>query len=80
VKERIKIGVVAYCGYKAEEAPRSFLLGDVRVDVVSIIRSWTEESVHERGRRRFFKVKGSDGFIYTLYYDEMKSEWFLAGE
>ncbi len=68
----------AYSGYKGEEVPRSFLLHEVKVDVVSVIRSWIEESLHDKGRRRFFKVRGSDGFTYTLYYDEMKSEWFLA--
>jgi len=39
---------------------------------------WTEESLQDRGRRRFFKVRGGDGFTYTLYYDEGRSEWFLA--
>jgi hypothetical protein len=50
------------------------------VDVVSVIRSWMEEPLVDKTRKRFFKVKGDDGFIYTLYYDEVKSEWFLAGE
>ncbi|SPQ01961.1 hypothetical protein NBG4_810004 [Candidatus Sulfobium mesophilum] len=49
------------------------------MEVSSVIRSWIEELLHEEGRRRFFEVRGSDGYIYTLYYDEMKSEWFLAG-
>ena len=75
-----KIRVIAYSGYKGEESPRSFSLDEVKVEVASIIRSWVEEPMQGRGRRRFFKVRGGDGFTYTLYYDEVRSEWFLAGE
>ncbi|MFI5294041.1 MAG: hypothetical protein ACHQ0Y_03350 [Thermodesulfovibrionales bacterium] len=56
------------------------MLGDVKVDVVSVIRSWIEESLQDKGRRRFFKVRGGDGVTYTLYLDEVQAEWFLAGE
>lgn len=56
------------------------MLGDVKVNVVSVIRPWVEESLQDKGRKRFFRVKGDDGFIYTLYYDEMKSRWYLVGE
>ncbi len=56
------------------------MLGDLEVEIVSVIKSWTEESLHDRRRKRYFKVKGSDGFTYTLYYDESNSAWFLAGE
>ena len=80
VKDKKKIGVVAYSGYKGEEAPRSFLLEEVKVNIVSVIRAWVEESLDDKRRKRFFKVKGSDGFIYTLYYDEAHAEWFLAGK
>lgn len=56
------------------------MLGDVKVDVVSVIRSWVEESLDDKRRKRFFKVEGSDGFIHTLYYDEAHAEWFLTGK
>ncbi len=56
------------------------MLGDIKVDVVSVIRSWIEESPGDEARKRFFKVKGSDGFIYSLYSDETKKEWFLEGQ
>ena len=75
-----KIRVIAYSGYKGEESPRSFSLDEVKVEIASIIRSWVEEPMQGRGRRRFFKVRGGDGFTYTLYYDEARSEWFLARE
>ncbi len=56
------------------------MLGDVKVNVVSVIRPWVEESLQDKGRRRFFKVRGGDGFAYTLYFDEVQAEWFLAGK
>ena len=34
----MKVRVVCYEGYKAEETPRAFLLGERRVEVM---RSWT---------------------------------------
>ena len=77
-KDKKKIGVVAYSGHKGEEAPRSFFIEGAKVEVVSITGAWIEESPDDRGRRRFFRIKGSDGFIHTLYYDEVRSGWFLA--
>jgi len=41
---------------------------------------WTEEGVKDRRRNRLFKVKGSDGLIYTIYYDEKFMEWFCKVE
>ncbi len=55
------------------------MVGGVRVEVVSVMRSWIEEELEDRGRKRFFKIRGNDGFLYTLYYDEKKLEWFLQG-
>ncbi len=72
-----RIDVVCYAGFRGEESPRSFLLGEERIEVASITKEWVEESAADRTRRRFFRVKGSDGFIYTLYYDEGVSAWFL---
>jgi len=41
-KERagMKVRVVCYEGYKAEETPRAFLLGERRVEVVRILDRW----------------------------------------
>ena len=73
-----RIDVVCYAGYKGEESPRSFMLGDERIEVTSITKEWVGENAPDRTRRRFFRVKGSDGFMHTLYYDEGVSAWFMA--
>jgi hypothetical protein len=72
-----KIQVTAYAGYRGEESPRSFILNDKKIDVIKILNMWIEEDIRSKSRKRFFKVKGSDGYAYRIYYDEKKNEWFL---
>jgi hypothetical protein len=72
-EERIR--VIAYSGYKGEETPRAFVLGDKRIEVVEIQDRWIEEGIEDRTTKRFFKVKGSDGCIHKIFYDEKTAEW-----
>ena len=39
---------------------------------------WIEERLEDKIRRRFFEVKGSDGYRYKIYYDEKVKDWFLV--
>jgi hypothetical protein len=71
-----KIEVIAYSGYQGEESPRTILLHGERIEVMEILRQWIEERSEDRSRRRFFKIKGSDGGFHTIYYDEKLTEWF----
>jgi hypothetical protein len=71
-----KIEVIAYSGYRGEETPRAMILRDERIEVAEILRMWIEEGLEDRSMKRFFKVKGSDGKTYELYYDETVMEWF----
>jgi hypothetical protein len=71
-----KVQVVAYSGYRGEETPRSFVLGDRRIEVVEIQESWIEQAIEERATKRFFKIKGSDGGIHNIFYDEKAEEWY----
>lgn len=73
-----KIEVITYSGYRSEERPRSFVIDGEKIEVIGILRMWIEEGRENRERKRFFKVKGSDGYIYTLFYDEKSSDWFLT--
>jgi len=72
------IGVITYSGYRGEETPRSFIFEGKKIEVSEIIRMWIEEGIKDRVRKRFFKVKGIDGFEYEIYYDEKVKEWFLT--
>jgi len=64
----MKVRVVCYEGYRAEETPRAFLLGDRRVEVVRVLDRWGED--HE-----YVKLDGSDGARYILRYDRSRDEW-----
>jgi hypothetical protein len=71
-----KIQVISYSGYRGEQTPRAMILQNKKVEVLEILSQWVEEGVEDRARRRFFKVKGSDGHAHTIYYDEKVMEWF----
>ena len=75
-----KIEVVAYSGYRGEETPRTIILHDEKIEVVGILKLWTEEGVGERARKRFFEIKGDDGNRHKIYYDEKATEWFYIIE
>lgn len=75
-EERIK--VVAYAGSRGEETPRSFVLRNDRIEVIQIVDMWIEEGPEGRSRKRFFKLRGSDGHAHRIYYDETAMEWFVA--
>jgi hypothetical protein len=70
-----KIEVASYSGGKGEESPRSFVLDGERIEILSLVRMWIEESSESRRRKRLFTVRGSDGYTHTLYYEEDSSEW-----
>ena len=65
----MKVRVVCYEGYRAEETPRAFLLGERRVEVVRVLDRWRGED-HE-----YVKLDGSDGVRYILRYDRSRDEW-----
>ena len=75
-----KVKVNAHSGYRGEEAPRKITLHGKEIEVVKILSRWIEEASEDRAIKRFFKVKGSDGSIREIYYDEKNMEWFLKIE
>ena len=74
-----KVEVIAYSGYRGEEISRTIILHNQRIEVVEILESWVEEGVKDRVRKRLFKVKGNDGSLHEIYYDEKEMEWFHKG-
>ncbi|GAB4390276.1 MAG: hypothetical protein Kow0025_21200 [Thermodesulfovibrionales bacterium] len=73
------IEVTAYSGYRGEETPRAFVLEGRRVEVSEVIDARVEEDAGGGPRRRVFRVKGSDGRVYRLYYSEAEAAWFAGG-
>jgi hypothetical protein len=77
-EERIEVN--AYSGYRGEETPREFIFHGIKVEIVEILSALIEEKSECKSIKRIFKVKGSDGSIHQIHYDEDKKEWFYEVE
>jgi hypothetical protein len=75
-----RIDIITHSGYRGEETPRAILIHDEKVEVIRILDMWIEEGLEDRTRKRFFKLKGSDGKTHKIYYDEKEMEWFYMVE
>lgn len=73
-----RIEVIAYSSYRGEESPRVFIFHGEKIEVIEILNMWIEEGIEDKARKRFFKVKGSDGYMHKLYYAEKTMEWFYT--
>jgi hypothetical protein len=68
----IDIRVASYAGYRADERPLSFVLGERALVVREVLDRWYGPN------RRFFKVSADDGNIYILAHDEQADRWELV--
>ena len=66
--------VVCYAGYRAEETPRRFYLGDQCITVRVVVNHWLEPDY------RYFKVTGDDDRQYLLRYATTTRQWEISGE
>jgi hypothetical protein len=69
----MKIRVECYAGYRGEQEPRSFTLGERRFAILEVLDRWLAPD------HRYFKVKADDGSTYVLRHDSTLGEWDLAG-
>jgi hypothetical protein len=65
----MKVRVVCYEGYRAEETPRAFTVGERRLEVTSVLDRWRGQD-HE-----YVKLDASDGNRYILRYDRNADIW-----
>ena len=68
----MKLQVECYAGYRGEQEPRVFSLGERRLEVLSILDRWLAPE------HRYFKVAASDGDTYVLRHDQASGEWTLG--
>jgi len=66
------IRVECYAGYRGEQEPRAFWLGERRLEALEILDRWLAPD------HRYFKVKADDGNLYVLRYDQARGEWDLG--
>jgi hypothetical protein len=71
-RKRMTIRVESYAGYRGEQEPIAFWLGERRLEVRAIIDRWFAPE------QRWFKVDAGDGNAYVLRYDETSGEWDIA--
>jgi hypothetical protein len=71
-----RIEVIAYSGYRGEENPRTIFLQSRRIEVIGILKQWIQEGSDSREIKRFYQLKGSDGNLHTICYDEKIMGWF----
>jgi hypothetical protein len=63
--------VECYAGYRGEETPRRFRLGDRIVGVQDVLDRWLAPN------HRYFKVLADDGARYILRHDPYQDIWEL---
>lgn len=75
----VPITVQCYAGYKADESPRRFLLGDRWFEIIEVLDRW-----HEGGRNAdwavadYFRVVADDKREYLIKHDLEADDWSLA--
>lgn len=67
-----EIRVECYAGYRGEEEPRRFWLGEHGIAVTEIIDRWLAPDC------RYFKVRADDGGNYILRHDPVTDRWELT--
>ena len=77
-KQLHKIRLSTYSGHKGNERPLSFTFGGREIKVIELIDAWIEERYSDRMRRRFFDIKGNDGYEYRLLQDMRSGEWYVS--
>lgn len=74
------ITVHSYSGYKKDEQPRSFELDGKRFTILSVKKTWQEESVKSRRRKTCFRVRTHNGRTYDIALDGGTGTWTLESE
>jgi hypothetical protein len=64
--------VECYAGYRGDQEPLAFWLGERRFAVRGVVDRWFAPT------QRWFKVDADDGRMYVLRHDEATGDWELA--
>jgi hypothetical protein len=71
-EQPLRVRVECYAGYRSEEAPQRFFIGDRRVESVDVLDRWISPE------HRYFKLRGDDGGVYILRHDVAQGLWELT--
>ncbi len=67
----MKLHVETYSGFKADERPLRFQLGERWLDVQEILDRWYDPDAS------YFRVRASDSGVYILRHTEPAGAWTL---
>lgn len=68
----MQIWTETYTGSDGVEMPRRFRFDDREIDVVDNLDQWHGLDY------RYFKVRGNDGNLYVLRFNESRADWELT--
>jgi len=68
----LSLKVTTYSGYKADERPTSFTLGERTFLVLELLDSWHGED------HTYFKLTADDGNTYIIRHDRTADTWELT--
>lgn len=68
----LHVAVECYAGYRGEETPRRFRLGERWIRVTQVLDRWLAPD------HRYFKVRGDDDDRYILRHDSADDVWELT--
>ena len=68
----MKIRVDCYAGYRGEEAPRCFWMGDRKIEVRQLVDRWLAPD------HRYIKILGDDEATYIIRHDAVSLGWELT--
>jgi hypothetical protein len=65
--------VECYAGYRGDQRPLRFTLGDRTYEILKVKDQWYSPGA------AFFRVHADDGKVYILRCDEIQDQWSLDG-
>ena len=66
------VDVDCHAGYRGEETPRRFRLGDREIEIAEVVDRWLAPD------HRYFKVQDTQGDLYILRTDVASDRWELT--
>ena len=66
------IKVECYAGYRDEETPVRFYLGERCIEVLEVLDRWLDPS------HRYFKLRGDDNGVYILRHSVSEDVWEMT--
>jgi hypothetical protein len=70
--EPLSLRVECYAGYRGEETPVRFHLGERSVEVAEVIDRWLAPD------HRYFKLRGDEGDVWILRHEVTDDRWELT--